>query len=308
MINFTNALESVKDIKSIKIFLKELDLMLAQIKSDKLHNVPFIKIDKNGGWLTGAAPKFGIYKIYKNEAFFAFRISFFYQPVTKYLLNINDVVETTESLKVFLTKRIKHIEATEKKLKRLPGGPFGKIFAGDERSLPEPNNEKESDVLNSIHNHVVDNLSIPKKITNQIANVLDKKLYNDVIKKPNQKIVFRGMALSPNSVRKLLSKIPKQRTLINLKNPIKYKSLSGAGSSWTKLQGIAHNFAMDSYELGRPYIIILVAETSKNENKFFDLNEYYNQIDDQNKKEMEVIGLGEILISKIIFNFVDKDD
>ena len=192
--------------------------------------------------------------------------------------------------------------------------PFGNIFAGEERGLPniqqpEPNTPSETKLIGDLYKHLGSQdqwAPLDSKSTKAIKNVLAaKKEYGDVFIEPSVKYVFRGMKIDKASFEKLFGFIPdknKRRGIKKFDKSVVFKpKQKNCGSSWTKERRIAFAFS-NFYEAERGLsdfgiACILQAKTSDNKGKLFDVkNLYGNVLDPEFKDEKEVIGLGDVIV------------
>ncbi len=186
---------------------------------------------------------------------------------------------------------------------------FGNILAGQERAKPgdddvEWNTPIEDSFVNNLKRHISTNdHHFLHSHAERIENFLANGEYDDIIVKPQVGVVFRGMKLATNDYLKLLDSVGLTARSVIKDEPIKlkmgllFKPLKSV-SSWTQVQVVAEGFSLDHTTM--KHSVVLCAKTNNNNNKFFDLNQWYNQIDDYNKSEREVIGVGEILVESII--------
>ena len=195
-------------------------------------------------------------------------------------------------------------------------GPFGNVFGGDERRLPEPNTEEESEIIKAVNSYLQ---SFPTSKMNDsipvIKSILDKNQYDDVVVKPKANEVYRGMRLTLNDFKNLVRGLnlkidfgQKQNLSIKPKKPLYYKPIvSRKYSSWTSDKKIAVEFSgnlpgMDADERVTRVFIILVAKVNKQDedNKFFDLRNWYDEMNMTTfKSEHEIITFGNVLVDKI---------
>ena len=224
---------------------------------------------------------------------------------TKYVTS-PDAFGVTTNVKAKKQKDVhdkKAIQA-QRNLDKLPKGPYGKIFAGDERNVPknhpERNTSKEEDLITAISNHISSNDKMDPPDTKKIVDVLKSGLYKDIIVPPNVKTVYRGMSVDVEVLEKLTRKSATQLPMIGtikFKKPIVFKPQGGASSSWTFDKAVAKRFSSEDQ-----ISVTLVAETQDNPNMFFDLRVWYSYMDRSFKNEKETMGLGDIRIKEITWN------
>ena len=195
---------------------------------------------------------------------------------------------------------------------------FGKVFAGEDRGIPkgspEKNTYREKDLIDTIKGHIIGgNITGGKAMTNIIDSesasiindILKAKKYTDIILKPKTEYVYRGMSISINDFIRMLNQAGLSDNILNTGNggsiskidfTFKPKPPRGA-TSWTSDFNTAFDFA--KYISQGSVILVLTANTSDNSNKFFDLDNWYKEIDRNRDNEKEVIGLGNIIVNGI---------
>jgi len=197
--------------------------------------------------------------------------------------------------------------------------PFGKFFNGEERKLPtpenpEPNTPEEAKVVADVNNHLAFKTEpLPKNSAKIIQHLLKTKQYSDFIVKPDTRLVYRGISVSEEDLLNIGKKIGKE---IDTKNQrigsfdivglsFFFEPQSGrAVSSWSRSSEAAHDFAsyiqVDEkgygFETKKKFGLMLGAQVSKNQYKFWDLRKWYEEIDSSLRMEAEVIGIGKIYV------------
>jgi hypothetical protein len=196
----------------------------------------------------------------------------------------------------------------------LPKGPMGKVLFGNERQDKlrgtEDNTNLERNLLWDIVNHLNGHNKISPENGNKIINYLSKGLYPDILTKPAEPVVYRGLTVSVAALERILKKNSESLTFhgkLKFKSPMVYKprGADDFSSSWSTNPSVSINFfdaVGDGPDFDGPIVkVFLVASTAENENRFFDLKKYYKVISDEFDREKEVIGLGDIKIRGIVW-------
>jgi len=178
----------------------------------------------------------------------------------------------------------------------------------------EPNTELENDMYVSLSDHVEINkpMSDTKIGAAGFKNMLKHGWYDGVINEPQTEYVFRGMALSRNELIGLGVTINQLNDKNNKAALVKatYKPLTtGQSSSWSDTMSSARKFAQER-GVGKPYLVIAVAKIADNHNSFMSgKNGFYNITGlEEFSFEKEVIGLGNIKVSKIYWQYINVND
>ncbi len=187
---------------------------------------------------------------------------------------------------------------------------FGKIFAGNVRSKPEKDTPIEQDLVASIYSHIAGDKEsvIDKEQSSILSDLLKGEHYNDFILPPNVPSVYRGMGLTKEQLVRMLESVYGDsiaaRKALNIREGkvenvnFVYKPLpTQDASSWTTDFNTAFDFA--KFVNNNDVIIILTADVGTNSNKFFDLTQWYKEVDGNRRDEKEAIGLGNIIVNKI---------
>jgi len=108
--------------------------------------------------------------------------------------------------------------------------------------------------------------------------------------------------------------ISKGHIVRTLNKPAVFKPLPGSPiSSWTKNADQASKFARNQFSTGVDFkktgggiALVLIAPTTDNQDQFFDIEAFYDGfIKSEFHSEQEVIGLGNIIITKIQWFILD---
>ena len=191
------------------------------------------------------------------------------------------------------------------------GAPLDRYaFAPQRDDVPtEFNNEFEGTLLDALASHFRANNKLHAKHVNIIKNFLQKGWYKKVFHEPNVRWVFRGMRVGRNYIAKALQTddFPEEGSMGKSFTFKPYDE--GTSSSWTLDVKTARAFSKsnsDEYHYG----LILCARVDKNFNSFVmgpgglysvdELQEYAS--------EHEVIGLGDIKVSKIFWAGISNYD
>lgn len=192
------------------------------------------------------------------------------------------------------------------KFNKIPGSssdPMGKIAWPSRRLKPVKNNfefdtklEEKIDVALQQH---FDHKSpgITPKIAEHLKDFLSKGLYDDVIKKPEVDVIYRGMGLSKKMVENFfvekLSLDFKKKTIKKLFKYIPRKS----ASSWSTSLPVAEKFANNQYQ----FMLILIARVNDNDWLLDCDNGLYKvQFTDKDIfREHEIIALGSVNVQQI---------
>jgi len=190
---------------------------------------------------------------------------------------------------------------------KLPDGPFGKIFADENRNeedFIEPNTPTEDGLVNAIGDHLQGETKLSANEVVHVKDILAKGLYRDIFTPPSTKEVVRGMALTAAQFSKFIGLPLEKLNFVGSarpKKPLIYKPINGSSSSWTKDKKVAEKFSRTTTEGDRTLFVwlYLFAKTETNPNCFFDLQQWYKEVDNEFKSEKEIMGLGNIVIDKL---------
>jgi hypothetical protein len=218
---------------------------------------------------------------------------------------------------------VKFLAKILKLSKKHAGDKYGEFFGGTQRMLPVDNSEvntpEEQELVTNIKNHIYDaGDTLDKKDSKEINKILKKGIYNDVFLKPDSSVVYRGMAVDRWTLKEFLKGIEEEKYKLGIPkkgeiNPRKKLIFKPArteisrtdrgASSWSTSFETAKKFT-DSYQANQAakIKIILVAKANENMYRLFDLKNWYSEFGQESfAVENEVIGLGNIVIDKIIW-------
>ena len=184
------------------------------------------------------------------------------------------------------------------------GGKLDKFAFGEERGLPEDDNNFEANLFYDLEEHF-STAGMPKSSVDAIANFIKTGKYSNIFKAPSVEKVYRGMGIqyewlkSANSIGKgwvlnNTGKIDKSFTWYPKRNV----------GSWTKDISVAREFA-ENNAYGDYVPVILVAYINKNKlGTFFDFKELYKLIPTYDY-EKEILSLGKVIVSQIFWSDAD---
>jgi len=204
-------------------------------------------------------------------------------------------------------------EDVEKHKEAPADAPFGRIAFSLNRKdkVPfEKNTSKEQRIEKVLAFYFIENTSITEEDGEFLRELLASGLYEKVLKKPSVETVYRGIVVRKDWLADVMrmkeSDIPIEGTS-NSKNKFTYKPHPGSySSSWSQTKTVASRFSGKNdgsplYKVGSLCSVVIHAKTSDNENKFLSGPDglYNVSVFDKYQKEKEVIGLGDIRVSKI---------
>lgn len=170
------------------------------------------------------------------------------------------------------------------------------IAFGEERDIPEKDNEFEINLFDAIKNHFF-SPGIETKYADEISKYLKQGLYQDIFPIPKVQKIYRGMSVTNSwldtvTVRHQKGKIVKEFIWHPKAN----------SSSWTKNLEIAKNFAISNADKNLNSVpIVMIAYVDNNEiGAFLDLIGWYKNITNEYSREREIMSLGNINVSEII--------
>ena len=190
---------------------------------------------------------------------------------------------------------------------------FGEYFAGDERMLPSSNPDKlerntpeESKLIHRINWHTRGS-PLKGEYAEKIKSLIQNNEYSDIFFEPKTTYVYRGMFLSRESYESNFERLKDQQNFTFKPKTYNNDSTDTQSTSWSKDLKVAKSFSGTSFEGDKSsQSIIMVAKISDNPNKFRDLSQWYEQVDDTYKRESEVVGFGEIFVKKLILNNIPR--
>lgn len=206
-------------------------------------------------------------------------------------------------------------------------GPLGKIAfdpqrkdsAGRKRGEIEPNTEIEDDIYKRIMGYVSTNYAkSDPHIDDVLRQVIASGEYSDMIKPPDQSYVYRGMGVDEETMKTfigaedlldvreepwIMDNMVKIYDRSFLLNP-GLTNLSRALSSWTTEIEVARRFSFPRSESrgdgSGGFAVVLYASPAENPSAFLDISGMYNLKGVGSfSHEKEVIGIGEIKVSKV---------
>ena len=212
--------------------------------------------------------------------------------------------------------------------------PLGKYAFSPQRQWPrppEPNTPLEQDLYWSLYLHFVDpesNKSFTKNrlYSEIVSDILKKGQYPDVFKAPDVDVVYRGIRLSIDTLRKMLpSKLISEIESLEAKDKNEVYEIDDLSeianryevdavitnrenrpvSSWTRSIYIATEFSnrIDTVRPGGEYSVILCAlvDDPYNRHKFLDADPLYGigGIGSSYEDEQEVISIGSISLESM---------
>jgi len=201
-------------------------------------------------------------------------------------------------------------ESLVRSLIREMAGPFDNYAFSDERQAlpnpppPESNNFLESAALEKILSVINEEEKLDRKTSDLLNGMLRDGLYRDFLRSPDSEVVFRGMSVYPNELRKLgIDQTPRPGEKIEVKGNFLFEPQGGLSSSWTTNRRIASQFSRfkpttgekSSYKIE----ILMTAMVQKNPYSFLSLSPFYPLMFSYGyEEEDEVMGLGEIMFEK----------
>lgn len=183
-------------------------------------------------------------------------------------------------------------------------------------SIPyEKNTKLEDELEDAIENHFMASWPFTKDIANKLSNLLKKNLYTDVLKRPEVDVVYRGMSVSEQWIKRSLELNDDDQIPISTEIEKRFtylpKPMMGS-SSWTKDFSIARDFSIYSAEkskylaqssvLGKiTHSIVLHAKLNENYNSFLSGEDglYKLQHASGFQSEQEILGLNDIKVFKL---------
>ena len=183
-------------------------------------------------------------------------------------------------------------------------------------SLPyEKNTKLEDELEDAIENHFMASWPFTKDVANKLSELLSKNLYIDILKRPKVDIVYRGMSVNEQWIKRSLelnnddqlpASIEIEKSFTFLPKPMM------GSSSWTCDFGVARDFSISSIEKSQylmhnfahgkiTHSIVLHAKLSENYNSFLSGEDglYKLQHASGYQHEREVLGLNDIKVFKL---------
>lgn len=188
-----------------------------------------------------------------------------------------------------------------------PDAPLGQYAWPKERGLDvtEDDTDEEKALKKALLRHIEsEDMPLDPEYADLLKSLLNKGLYNKVIKAPNSDVVYRGLNLSYKELDSILQidLVPQYGTF----DKSFVYSPRFSGSSWTKDFDTADKFSRGmstTFFKKQDYCVILVANVNENEGKLVDFEEIY-KLDKNilsNDSEKEVYAIGDVKVNKIIW-------
>lgn len=194
-----------------------------------------------------------------------------------------------------------------------PGDPLGQIAFAPERrdKVPyEPNTRKEDALLKALQKHFDSNVHLKPETAELLKGFLRDGKYSKIFAPPQEAEVYRGLRVPGAYLERLIGKKPTHSGKASLKKYV-MRPRTGGATSWTGDWGTATEFAVGEEGLGRgQFAVVFVAKTADNPHSFvtgpgglYDIDPFSAY-----REEDEVLGLGEIVVSKVFWVDSDEED
>lgn len=198
--------------------------------------------------------------------------------------------------------------------------PYGDYLFGQERNLPESplspekNTQKEAELYVDIKNHIIKNISkFSTEELETMQSLLRSNEYSDVLTKPKQRYVFRGLFFDRKSpYEKFIDELESSGNIYTQKIKVAWHGHGNSpASSWTTSLNSAKLFSGKSLPIGPDkeidyYSVIMIADIRENEGMFLDFSGWYNNVNKTMSAEKEILALGPIKVKKIIHGPIKK--
>lgn len=188
---------------------------------------------------------------------------------------------------------------------------FANVRLGSPKPPPEEDTQVENALYRALFSHFNDNRPLSKEITDQVLDFIDQGLYADIFRAPPPGTLYRGLAISSESVAKKF--LPKGSTFndawrqiietgedfASFKTQLDLTNINERyTASWTKSLKKARGFAEgDSSD----FAIILCAAVEDSPGKWIDCEGLYElEGIDEFKDENEVVAAGTIRVSEVM--------
>jgi hypothetical protein len=195
--------------------------------------------------------------------------------------------------------------------------PLGKYAFGDKSkpgrrgrlkrfSVPyEKDTPIEGKLLDAINYHFLGFGQLSKTYSNMIQGFINNDKYSDIFSVTKSPVIYRGMSVSHDWLQKLLNKkefSPRSKIDCNF---LFTPRLGKGASSWTTDKEVAIDTGYEMVTEELPYAIVLCAKKSDNVNSFISSVRglYRLQVPNEYKDQFEVIGLGNIKVTRIEWEF-----
>ena len=176
---------------------------------------------------------------------------------------------------------------------------------------PEVNTKVEDELEQELTTHFVNNMHMSSKSGRALKTSLEKKWYEKILAEPKQATVYRGLRVSEEWMvenigddwRKQFDETKDGRLKINMVLRPNTGNASSAVTSWTNSIKMAREFAFGPASGGSDLAVVCCAAIKDNPNQFIDsaAGLYGIKGHDEFADEQEVLGIGSIKISHIIF-------
>jgi len=186
-------------------------------------------------------------------------------------------------------------------------------FADDREDVkyPEQNTAVEDELTSNLKRHFMDNRGISTSTAKYLQKLKSQGKYPDVFADPKKPIIYRGMAISDDNLKKLLKNKKEADRLIKLIDSKKiaksevnliFKPRGGMNvSSWTTSKRMAWEFAEDAATY-KDHLIILYADATEDLHKKFSGEDGLYKITDMGDEfahEKEVMCIGQVKVYAI---------
>ena len=176
---------------------------------------------------------------------------------------------------------------------------------------PEVNTEVEDELEQELTTHFVNNMHMSSKSGRALKTSLEKKWYEKILAEPKQATVYRGLRVYEEWIvenigenwRAQFDETKDGRLKINMVLRPITGNASSAVTSWTNSIKTAREFAFGPASDDAVFAVVCCAAIKDNPNQFIDAAAglYGIKGHDEFADEKEVLGIGSIKISHIIF-------
>lgn len=228
-------------------------------------------------------------------------------------------VQSEDNEKAHLLQRIndgidRYVEAVKVEREKLrknskpeasPDDEFEEYLFADERhsQVPdEPDTRDEKALYDKLEAHFVANEALSEDEANLIKRLMADGKYSTVLKKPDVELVYRGMAVNDDYLRRALGldddeSLPQKGSKTA---SFTFTPRNGGSSSWS----LRHESTFDFMNGSKDFNVLLIARTSDNDGSFVSGPGGLYKVGKLGKHEdeQEVVGLGAIKVAKIIWD------
>ena len=176
---------------------------------------------------------------------------------------------------------------------------------------PEVNTKAEDKLEKELTTHFVNNMHMSAKSGQALKTSLENDWYEKILSEPKRATVYRGLRVSEEWMvenigddwRKQFDETKDGRLKINMVLRPNTGNASSAVTSWTNSIKMAREFAFGPASGGSDLAVVCCAAIKDNPNQFIDsaAGLYGIKGHDEFADEQEVLGIGSIKISHIIF-------